>query len=79
PPILHGLEMYNNAPLLYGLGSFIFQTKKDEDAYGEPNWESLIVECRFRGGRFLGAEILPVALNDVGVGGMEDLETRGRP
>ncbi len=79
PPILHGLEMYNGAPLLYGLGSFIFQTKKDEDAYSEPNWESLIVECRFREGRFLGAEILPVALNDVGVGGMADLETRGRP
>lgn len=79
PPILHGLEVYNGAPLLYGLGSFIFQTKKDEDAYSEPNWESLMVNCRFREGRFLGAEISPVALNEVGVGGMEDLETRGRP
>lgn len=79
PPLLHGIEVYNGAPILYCLGSFIFQTKKEEDAYGEPNWESLIVEGRFRDGRLLSADITPVVLNDVGVGGMDDLETRGRP
>lgn len=79
PPLLHGIEVYNGAPIFYCLGSFIFQTKKEEDAYGEPNWESLIVEGRFRNGRFVSAEITPVVLNDVGVGGMDDLQTRGRP
>ena len=79
PPLLHGVELYNGAPIFYCLGSFIFQTKKEEDAYGAPNWESLIVEARFRDGRFLGAEIRPVVLNHIGVGGADDLETRGRP
>jgi len=79
PPLLHGVEVYNGAPIFYCLGSFIFQTKREEGVYGAPNWESLIVEGRFRDGRFLGAEITPVVLNDVGANGMEDLETRGRP
>lgn len=79
PPLLHGFELYDGAPLFYCLGSFIFQTKKEEGEYGAPNWESLIVEGRFRDGRFLGAEVTPVVLNDMGVGGPEDLATRGRP
>jgi len=79
PPLLHGMEVYKGAPIFYCLGSFIFQTKKEEGDYGAPNWESLIVEGRFRDGRFLGAEITPVVLNHVGVGGAGDLETRGRP
>lgn len=79
PPLLHGLEIYNGAPLLYCLGSFIFQTKKEENAYGDANWESLIVEARFRDGRFLGADITPIVLNEIGAGGIDDLETRGRP
>lgn len=79
PPLLHGVETYNGAPIFYCLGSYIFQTKKEEDAYGDPNWESLIVEGRFRDGRFLGADVTPIVLNPIGVGGPDDLETRGRP
>jgi poly-gamma-glutamate synthesis protein (capsule biosynthesis protein) len=79
PPLLHGIEMYRGAPLFHGLGSFIFQTRKEEGAYGEPNWESLIAECRFEAGRFVGAELLPVRLASRGEGGPGDLETRGRP
>jgi poly-gamma-glutamate capsule biosynthesis protein CapA/YwtB (metallophosphatase superfamily) len=79
PPLLHGMEIYNGAPIFYCLGSFIFQTKKEEDAYSELNWESLMVEGRFRDGRFVSADIRPIVLNDVGVGGPDDLETRGRP
>lgn len=79
PPLLHGLETYKGAPLFYGLGSFIFQTKKEEDAYGPVNWQSLIVECRFERGRFVDATLTPLDLAAVGVGGIDDLETRGRP
>lgn len=79
PPLLHGMEIYNGAPIFYCLGSFIFQTKKEEGAYGDANWESLIVEGRFRDGRFLGAKVTPVVLNDVGAGGVDDLQSRGRP
>jgi poly-gamma-glutamate synthesis protein (capsule biosynthesis protein) len=79
PPLLHGIETYRGAPLFHGLGSFIFQTRKAEERYDDPNWESLVVECRFEGGRFRGARLSPVQLARVGVRGPEDLETRGRP
>ncbi|MGE0583366.1 MAG: CapA family protein [Steroidobacteraceae bacterium] len=78
-PLLQGIEFHRGAPLFHGLGSFIFQTRKAPHAYGEPNWESLVAECRFEGGRFSGALLTPVALAPVGVGGSEDFVTRGRP
>ncbi|MEZ5486375.1 MAG: CapA family protein [Steroidobacteraceae bacterium] len=79
PPLLHGVEIWRGAPLFHGLGSFIFQTRKADDAYDDPNWESLLVECRFERGRFRGARLEPVQLARVGVDGPEDFETRGRP
>jgi poly-gamma-glutamate synthesis protein (capsule biosynthesis protein) len=78
-PLLQGIELYRGAPLFHGLGSFIFQTRKADDAYGDANWESVIAECRFEGGRFAGAELVPVQLARVGVAGPADLATRGRP
>lgn len=79
PPLLHGIEMYRHAPLFHGLGSFIFQTRKAESAYGPRNWESLMVDCRFRDGRFESASVRPIALAPVGVDGPADYATRGRP
>jgi len=79
PPLLHGIETWRGAPLFHGLGSFVFQTRKADAAYEEPNWESLIAECRFEGGRFRGARLRPVRLAARGAGGEQDLETRGRP
>jgi len=79
PPLLHGVELWRGAPLFHGLGSFIFQTRKADDAYDDPNWESLVVECRFERGRFKGASLQPVQLARVGARGPDDLETRGRP
>lgn len=79
PPLLHGIEMYRGAPLFHGLGSFIFQTRKPQDAYGEANWQSLVAECRFDGRRFTGAKLTPVQLASEGAGGAADLATRGRP
>lgn len=78
-PLLQGIELYRGAPLFHGLGSFIFQTRKTDDAYGDVNWESVIAECRFEGNRFAGAELLPVQLARIGVAGPDDLATRGRP
>lgn len=79
PPLLLGIELYKGAPLFHGLGSFIFQTRKAADSYGDPNWESLIVECRFDQGSFAGAQLTPVSLEPVGVDGAADFITRGRP
>jgi poly-gamma-glutamate synthesis protein (capsule biosynthesis protein) len=78
-PLLQGIELYRGAPLFHGLASIVFQTRKDDSAYGEPNWETVIAECRFRGPRFIGAELRPVALAPVGVADLDDYATRGRP
>lgn len=79
PPLLHGIELYRDTPLFHGLGSFIFQTRKDASSYGPLNWESLMVDCRFRDGRFESASLRPIALSPVGELGPSDFETRGRP
>lgn len=79
PPLMHGIEMYRGAPLLHGLGSLIFQTRKAPDEHGPENWRSVVAECRFIDGRFVEAQLRPVALAPVGERGPEDFETRGRP
>lgn len=79
PPLMHGIEMYRGAPLLHGLGSLIFQTRKAPDEHGPENWRSVVAECRFIDGRFVEARLRPVALAPVGERGPEDFETRGRP
>ncbi len=77
-PLLQGLEIYRGRPLFHGLGSFIFQTIK-EDHYDALAWQSAAVECRFEADRFVGAELVPIQLNAEGVGGPNDMATRGRP
>jgi poly-gamma-glutamate synthesis protein (capsule biosynthesis protein) len=77
-PLLQGIETYRGRPLFHGLGSFIFQTIK-EDFYDALAWQSAAVECRFEDGSFAGADLVPVQLNAEGVGGPSDMVTRGRP
>jgi poly-gamma-glutamate capsule biosynthesis protein CapA/YwtB (metallophosphatase superfamily) len=62
PPLLQGMERYKDAPLLHGLGSLIFQTRKT-GSYGPEAWQSLIVDARFRDGRFAGGRVIPVQLD----------------
>jgi poly-gamma-glutamate capsule biosynthesis protein CapA/YwtB (metallophosphatase superfamily) len=62
-PILQGLEMYRGAPLFHGLASFIFQTRKDDDAYGPLNWQGLVAQCRFDDGQFHSADLIPLQLD----------------
>ena len=78
-PLLQGMEMYSGAPLFHGLSSFFFQTRKSPDAYGQANWQSLIVDCKFVGGRFEEAVVTPLRLQAVGDDGDADFVTRGRP
>jgi poly-gamma-glutamate synthesis protein (capsule biosynthesis protein) len=78
-PLLQGIETYRGAPIFHGLGSFTFQTKKADDAYGDWAWQSLIAECTFEAGRFIEARLVPVQLDAEGTGGPDDLATRGRP
>jgi poly-gamma-glutamate synthesis protein (capsule biosynthesis protein) len=78
-PLLHGIEIYKGKPLFYGLGSLIFQSATEEGHYDDTVWQSVIAECRFEGGRFVAAQLTPVQMNAVGIGGPKDLETRGRP
>lgn len=78
-PLLQGIESYRGRPVFHGLGSFVFQTKKDDDAYGEWAWQSLIAECVYVKGAFVEARLVPVQLYAQGMGGAGDLATRGRP
>ena len=68
-PLMQGIERYNGAPLFHGLGNFIFQTRKADDFYKAPTWSSLIVDARFRDGRFLDAQLTPITLEAGKAGG----------
>lgn len=61
------------------MGSFIFQTTTPPGRYPDVVWESVIAECEFARGRFLGARLIPVLMNSTGRGGQADFATRGRP
>jgi poly-gamma-glutamate synthesis protein (capsule biosynthesis protein) len=68
-PLMQGIERYRGAPLFHGLGNFIFQTRKADGFYKAPTWQSLIVDARFRDGRFLDARLIPVQLEASKAGG----------
>lgn len=78
-PVLQGAEIYNGAPLLYGLGNFIFQTEKPPGAYPPSAWRSVFAECVFDGGRMTRLRFEPIMLNEIGRNGPTDMETRGFP
>lgn len=61
PPLLQGIERYKSAPLLHGLGSLIFQTRKA--SYGPEAWQSLIVDASFHDGAFIQGTAIPVTLD----------------
>jgi poly-gamma-glutamate synthesis protein (capsule biosynthesis protein) len=68
-PLMQGMEQYKGAPIFHGLGNFIFQTRKADGAYGPATWRSLIVDARFRDGRFMSADLVPVQLDAQKYGG----------
>ena len=78
-PSMLGIELYRGRPIFYDLGSLIFQTATEAGHYDATVWQSVIAECRYEGARFLGATVTPVQMNAIGIGGVGDLATRGRP
>lgn len=78
-PLLQGIEIYKGAPLFFGLGNFVFQTEKPPGAYAAECWESVIVQASFERGRCLAFELIPIVMNEIGLGGPEDMATRGMP
>jgi len=78
-PLLHGMELYKNAPLFYGLGNFIFQTETPPGTYPQRVWDGLIVDCQISGAGKPRIGFIPIVLNDTGLGGPSDMATRGRP
>lgn len=78
-PLLQGVEIYGGAPLFYGLGNFVFQTEKPPGAYAAECWESVIVQASFDRGRCQAFELTPIAMNEIGLGGPDDMVTRGMP
>ncbi|MBL8642765.1 MAG: CapA family protein [Rhodospirillaceae bacterium] len=78
-PLLQGIEVYKGTPLIYGLGSFIFQTEKPVGAYGPESWQTAIADCTFTGSACTSLRLVPLALNEIGLKGPEDMATRGAP
>lgn len=78
-PLLQGIEIHEGAPLFYGLGNFVFQTEKPPGAYPPEAWEGLIVHASFERGLCQAFELKPIVLNEIGLGGPGDMETRGMP
>lgn len=81
-PLLHGIEVYRDRLICHNLGSLIFHSRTPLGHYPAEVWESAIVHCEFAAGRLRQLELVPVSLNESGVG--EDGEpgfyaTRGRP
>lgn len=78
-PLLQGIEFHKGAPLFYGLGNFVFQTEKPAGAYPPESWEGVIAECAFEGSRCRDVRLIPLALNEIGLNGPDDMATRGLP
>lgn len=78
-PLVQGIEVYQGAPLLYGLGNFFFQTEKPVGAYPPESWQGVIADCAFDDGRCRDLRLIPITLNEVGLNGPDDMATRGFP
>jgi poly-gamma-glutamate synthesis protein (capsule biosynthesis protein) len=78
-PLLQGIEFHKGAPIFYSLGNFVFQTEKPVGAYPPESWEGVIAECAFDGARCREIRLVPLALNEVGLNGLDDMATRGFP
>lgn len=78
-PLLQGVEIHQGAPLFFGLGNFVFQTEKPPGAYPPEAWEGVMAQCVFEAGRCRSFALTPIVLNETGLGGPEDMMTRGMP
>ena len=71
-PALHGIEIYQGRPILYGLGNYIFQSSGSLDRFGPLTWQSAVVDVTFTAGRLSAVRLKPLVLAMEG-------EARGAP
>ncbi len=79
PPLLHGVEIYKGKAIFYGLGGFFFQTITKPGHYPGDVWQSVVADCRCTKAGVASLAFTPVQMNDTGLGGVSDMETRGMP
>jgi len=69
--LLHGVEIYLDKLVMYGLGNCFFQTRKGNTAYAHDTWESVIAEvCLHQNGNVKKVKFIPVVLNAEGTQGV---------
>lgn len=72
-PALHGVEVYKGRPIFYGLGNYIFHTKRIKHYENDDHaFVSVIARCKFEHGRLASLRFSPVHLS---VGGKPHRET----
>lgn len=64
-PVLQPIEIYNGAPIFFGLGNFIFHTEETEGEWDPPEvWRSVVATCMFDADDELRSiELLPIVLD----------------
>lgn len=78
-PLPQGMGVYRGKPLLYGLGNFIFQTEKVAGSYPPDAWTSVIAQVTRHADGRLETSLDAITMNETGLGGDDDLATRGFP
>jgi poly-gamma-glutamate synthesis protein (capsule biosynthesis protein) len=61
-PALHGVEIYKDKLILYGLGNYIFNSAGTPDKYGPLAYYSAVVDARFEEGRVAAVQFKPLVL-----------------
>jgi poly-gamma-glutamate synthesis protein (capsule biosynthesis protein) len=66
--VLHGVDFYHGKPVLWGLGSTWFQTRKPDGSYEADAWESVIADiCMDEAtGETKAMRFIPITLTDQG-------------
>lgn len=64
-PIPQGMEIYRGRPILYGLGNFIFQTRRVVHYADIPlSWRSVVADLQFQDGVLRSARFRPIVLHE---------------
>jgi len=61
-PALHGIEIYKEKLILYGLGNYIFHSTGTLDKFGPLAYYSAAIDARFVSGRVKSIQIRPLVL-----------------
>ena len=60
---LHGVEVYKERPILYGLGNYIFNSVNSPDRYGPLAYYSAVAWCEFVDGKLAALRFRPLVLS----------------